>query len=387
MRERPKSAKLWVTCMFMCMVICFDIIALVTPDREFSENENRMLAQKPTFSSKSLSDGSFGKDAEKYLSDQFAGRDVWSTLSFFTKNSVFKQREMNGVYIGDDGYLMLIPSACDPASLDDKLAAVNAVAERFGDLNQCMMIVPNAVTVLADRLPQYAPVSEQPQQLEYISDNLHGVKFCDVSGTLNDAAYKGEEIFYHTDHHWTSKGAYLAFCQAAPDLQINPNNVRFVVYTASESFEGTLASKSGCHSFKDKIEIYVPKKEIPISVTYFDKDEMRGTLYETGALDTKDQYALFLGGNHPTVTIRTTAETGRSLLLIKDSYANCFAQFLTPFYDQIIIIDPRYCYDSVDMVIRQNGITDILYLYNADTFLTDASLVDFLAMQPAQENE
>lgn len=379
MNKKAAAPVLWVTSMFLCLAICFDLAGLVAPDKSFSETENRMLAQFPKITAAGLADGSFGEDTESYLSDQFAYRDVWASLSFFVKHSLFGQREMDGVYIGDDGYLIMKPSAYDQDALNTKLNAVNAVAGKYEAVRQYMAVIPNAVTVLRDKMPPYAPVSEQPGQLDQIASSLKGVTFCDVTDAFEQ--HRNEELFYHTDHHWTTYGAYLAFCEIAPLLEIDPESFRYRVHRISERFEGTLASKSGSHQYKDVMEIYVPKTETPLSVVYSDKDDMRGTLYEREYLDTKDQYAVFLGGNHPTVDIRTTAQTGRTLLLVKDSYANCFVPFLTPYFDRIVVVDPRYCYDTVDMMIKENDVTDLLYLYNADTFMSDTSLTDFLEIQ------
>lgn len=376
MQYTSKKYKLWITCMFLCMVVCFDIIALVTPDKEFSETENRMLAQAPNINGKALSDGSFCENTEKYLSDQFAYRDAWSSISFFTRHSLLCQSEMNGVYIGKDNYLMLIPS--EPKAMRQKLDSINAVTERYSEINHCIAVIPNAVTVMTDKLPLFVPASKQPEQLSEMADSLKGIQYCDVTPSLK--SHSDEDLYYHTDHHWTSRGAYIAFRSISSSLGIDPDSAQFDIYTVSESFEGTLSSKSGSHGFHDSIEIYVPKGNPPLSVKYSDTNETKGTLYQKDFLDTKDKYALFLGGNHPIVTVTTTADTDRSLLLIKDSYANCFVQFLTPYFDQIIVVDPRYCYDSIDAVINQYRITDLLYLYNADTFMTDTSLSDFLML-------
>ena len=362
--------------MFLCTVICFDIIALFTPDREFSETENRMLARFPKISFQGLSDGSSGDNLEKYLSDQFPFRDSWSKISFFTRNRLFGQNEMNGVYLGKDNYLMLIPSEPDPQAMKKKLAALNAVANKYGDINQCIAIIPNAVTVMTSKLPDYAPESDQPAQLGNISKQLGGIKFCDVTKSMRKKRY--QELYYHTDHHWTSLGAYTAFESIAPYLKIDPDSFEFDIYTVSESFQGTLSSKSGSHGYYDKIEIYVPKGNHPLSVRYSDGGKTEGSIYQKEFLDTKDKYAVFLGGNHPLVTVTTAADTNRTLMLIKDSYANCFVQFLIPYFDQIIIVDPRYCYDTIDILLNEYQITDLLYLYNADTFMSDKSLIDFL---------
>ena len=103
-----------------------------------------------------------------------------------------------------------------------------------------------------------------------------------------------------------------------------------------------------------------------------------GTIYDRSALDQKDKYTVFFGGNYPRVDVYTTAETGKTLLLFKDSYANCLMQFLYPYYDHIILIDPRYYYDNVESVISREQVTDVLFLYNANTYFEDTSLADVL---------
>ena len=67
-------------------------------------------------------------------------------------------------------------------------------------------------------------------------------------------------------------------------------------------------------------------------------------------------------------------EGGRRLLVLKDSYANCFLPFLAPYYREIVVVDPRYYYDDLAMLVETEEITDVLYLYNANTFFQDTSL-------------
>ena len=147
----------------------------------------------------------------------------------------------------------------------------------------------------------------------------------------------------------------------------------------STTFEGTLSSKSGSHTALDTVEIYVPQTNISYYVTY-NEDSATDicSLYNRDALNQKDHYTVFFGGNYSRVDITTTADTGRSLLVFKDSYANCFIQFLYPYFDHITMIDPRYYYDTVENVLRSEAVTDVLFLYNLDTFLGDTSLADVL---------
>jgi len=113
-------------------------------------------------------------------------------------------------------------------------------------------------------------------------------------------------------------------------------------------------------------------------VTYDGNPKDICSFYNLDALKSKDHYTVFFGGNHPRVDITTTADTGRCLLLLKDSYANCFVPFLYPYFDHITMVDPRYYYDNLENIISSEAVTDVLFLYNLDTFLSDTSLADVL---------
>ena len=239
-----------------------------------------------------------------------------------------------------------------------------------------MTVVPNAVTVHADKLPANAPCRDQIADITGIKNTLVGVEFLDVTDAL--LAHSEEMLFYRTDHHWTSLGAKYAFDFMAPRMGIEQTVADNTVYTVSNSFEGTLSSKSGSHAVRDTVDIYVPTTGIEYYVTYANDQSNICSLYVRSALDQKDHYTVFFGGNHGRLDITTTANTGRSLLIFKDSYANCFIQFLYPYFDHITMIDPRYYYDNVETVIRSEAVTDVLFLYNANTFLGDTALADVL---------
>ena len=72
-------------------------------------------------------------------------------------------------------------------------------------------------------------------------------------------------------------------------------------------------------------------------------------------------------------------DSDRVLLMFKDSYANCFIPFLTPYFKEIVVVDPRYYYEDVQELIEAEEVTDVLYLYNANTFFTDNSLTYVLS--------
>ena len=349
---------------------------ILVKDREFSDSENRMLAQFPEISFSSLFDGSFLEGLGDYTADQFPGRDAWITLNL-KMNMALGQKEFNGVYLCQDGYLIQVPQEPNWVQAERNLAAVETFAAKYPDLNMVMTVAPNAVTVLSGLLPANAPARDQREDIAWIQGQLNAVQFCDVTDAL--AAHSDEYIFYKTDHHWTSLGAKYAFYAMAERMNLAPiKEGDYTAYPVSNTFQGTLSSKSGSHTSSDTVEIYIPHSGIDYYVTYADTGENISSLYRRSALNEKDHYTVFFGGNHARVDITTTADTGRCLLLFKDSYANCMVQFLFPYYDHITMIDPRYYYDNIDLVIKSESITDVLFLYNADTFLNDTSLADVL---------
>ena len=359
--------------LLLCL-LAFALVNALARDREYSPAENRKLAQLPKFSLSALTDGIYFAAWEDYLADQFVGRDTWITLNL-QASRLLGAKEAGGVYLCADDYLMEPPAAPDEEALKRNLDAINAFAARHENLQLCMSVVPNAACVMAEKLPANAPVRDQRQDIQDIAARVQGVSFLNVTDAL--AQHADEAIYYRTDHHWTSLGAYYAFSDMAAGLGIEQPSEEYDVFPVTDSFEGTLASKSGCHAVTDVIELYVPKTDIEYYVTV--DGERTATMYDREKLEEKDQYAVFLGGNDARVDITTTAETGRTLLIFKDSYANCFLQFLLPYYDRIILLDARYYYGDADSVISREGVTDVLFLYNANTFLTDRVLADVLA--------
>ena len=367
-----------VSLVLLICVVALAVLSLIAKDRPFSDNENRSLAQRPKVTLSSLEDGSFFDNYSDYLADQFFGRDRWISLDTFGTR-LLGQRDVNGVFIGKSGYLFSAPETPDLDRQDAKIAAVNAFARRHEDLNIMFMLAPGAAAVMGSKLPANAPVRDQVADIQSVEAQLDGsIQVLDVIAAL--AEHSGEEIYYRTDHHWTSLGAYYAYASASDKLGQYMASPAFAILPVTDSFEGTLASRSGVHRVKDTINVYVPQGiDTEYYVNYPDTQKRVTSLFVSEALEQKDQYTVFFGGNHPVVEIHTTVDNGHSLLVFKDSYANCFMQFLTTYYDKIIMIDPRYYYDDLSLAISTYGITDVLFLYSADTWMTDSTLADVLA--------
>ncbi len=363
---------------FAGLVLLLVLSGLILPDKKMSDEENRMLTTFPRPSIENIRNKEYMSELEDYVSDQFAFRDLWIRLKVRC-DLLTGKREFNGVFLGKRKYLMQNPVGIDEKNTQENLEAMNQFQERNEELLMNTLIVPNAAYIMKDYLPLVAPVRDQSQDMKYIKKQLSDAIGCiDVTEVLRQHADEG--LYYKTDHHWTTRGAAYGFNTAAKQMEIEGAVSDYNIYTVTTDFSGTLASRSGYHKAKDTVEVYEPENlEFRYLVSDSDNEERRPTLYDRKALEGKDKYQVFFGGNHAMVDIVTTNDKGRRLLIFKDSYANCFAPFLIPYYDEIVMIDARYYYDNIQTLVDNKRITDVLFLYNMDTFLNDNSLADVLA--------
>ena len=94
------------TVVFLCAIwLAFFVADLVQEDVVFSENENRILASRPEFTTEALLDGMYMKEYETYINDQFVGRKNWITIKT-GMDILLQKKEINGVYLAKDDYLI-----------------------------------------------------------------------------------------------------------------------------------------------------------------------------------------------------------------------------------------------------------------------------------------
>ena len=380
-RQRKVQEKL-VGIIFILTLFLFLIINVIVPDREKSVQENRMLATKPKFRLSSLISGDYDEKFEAYMDDQFVGRDMWRKLKVAV-DRIGGSRLENGVYIGTNGQLLEQIEVADENHLAANIKAIKSFSESQSKIPVRMMLVPDAANVLNHSLPALAKPEDQTQMFSMVRKDLgDSVEWIDVSTELNK--HKTEKIYYKTDHHWTTLGAFYAFQAAAPSLGIDGDlSGKYVSYTVSDSFNGMLASKSGVNfGEKEQIDIYVPTEEdTDLIVDYVDEGKRSTSLYDSSKLKEKDQYTVFLGGNSSLLDIRTVSTSTKRLLLVKDSFANSFMPFLTPYYREIVVVDPRYYSGTINDLMDSYRISEVLFLYSGNTFFKDNNISGVFAVE------
>ena len=374
-RKRKARIANLVGKIFIILLFLVMIVNVIVPDRKESELENRALESRPRFNLTTILSGDFMEQWEEYLSDQFVGRDTWRGVKVGL-DRLGGARMENNIYIGKDGQLMEDIEVPDEGQQEANLTAIKDFAETYEDIPVTMMLVPDAACILSDSLPAFAKVEDQRQMFSMAERELgDSVNWVDTVSILND--HKSEKLYYKTDHHWTTQGAFYVFQEAAASLGIEEDvSDDYVSYTVTDSFNGVLASKSGVGlDEKEQIDIYVPTEgDDDVVVNYVDEGKKRTSLYDSSKLETRDKYGVFFGGNTSVMDIRTVSTSHKRLLVVKDSFADCFIPFLTPYYREIVVVDPRYYSGTMTDIMDTYRITDILILYSGNTFMTDNNI-------------
>lgn len=377
------------------LTLCLtSLITLLLPKKDKSENENRLLATLPTvFNEKKLENAknpadvwdsvkwtyindrtgkAFKDDFETYLSDHVAGREAWVKFSNSIQRLSGKQ-EINGVYTLDDQMIQTFKEY-DEDYVNKSIRAMNLFAERFPEKQMYFMLAPTAQEFEMNSIPSYMGLLSEKAFIEECYKKVENIATIDCRSFL--AGRSNEYIYYRTDHHWTSLGAFYAYQSAAKSLGYAAYGYGyFNIETASGDFRGTLYSRTlDDRITPDSIEYYMLAKNEPnVRMTTRNGTELKeyDSLYVRDHLNEKDKYSSFTGSNVPLVEIETDVDNGKTLLIIKDSYAHSLVPFLSKHYSKIAMVDMRYIHTSLDQLIDLKEYSQVLFMFNVISFAED----------------
>lgn len=335
---------------------------LVSPKRTFSDWENRPLQTLPEASVDTVLSGEFGSEFETWLTDQFVARDFWVKFKR-SADSMLGIRESNGVAIGENA-LFDIPDEVNTVTVEKNISAINSFIEKT-KLPTSLILVPSTVEVFPEEAPAGFPSKGEEELVENIYSKINA-ETVDTLPPLRKLDF--EDAFYKTDHHWTSVGAACVYAE-----WINSGN-SYSAKTVAEEFFGTLTSRSGDTTVEaDSIKKITSGDNFTLCKVFNGRETAEySSMYFEEYLDSKDKYSYFLGSNQPIVTLEAGNNTGRTLLVFKDSFAHTFVQCCGNDFDRVILVDLRYITAPIDAYeqINLDEITDVLFLYSVENFTT-----------------
>ena len=365
-----KKIIVFVFIIFFCGI---GLLNLIDADHSFSEHENRELESRPELTLQGVISGDFMEDFESYINDQFLWKSSWLKVKAFIEKMMLKQ-ENNGILIGKNDYLFQ-PISEPTEQMQRNINSINSFSEKNGDVSVYFLLAPTSVDIYREQRPWLAQSYSQLSIINSVHKQLSTkVSFIPVYKTLRQN--NNQQLYFRTDHHWTARGAYFAYVEAAKALQFQAYSLDdFNIETVSDNFKGTFYSKANSLKTKpDYIEAFFPKWPVKYEVLY-DHKKNTNSLYEYDYLQKTDQYSFFLDGNHSLVKITTNTGYGRKLAVVKDSYAHAFIPFLVNHFEEVHIIDLRFNQSNLSDYLAQNEIKDVLFLYNIDHFLTDKNFI------------
>lgn len=367
-----------VLALFLFLLVGFSVLNFFWPKRDMSDLENRKLAQLPSFSIKTLLNGDFLQDFSTYMQDQVAFRDTWIDLESAFNNLAFGKVEESNILLGKDGWMFTKLFDVSPDTqkqLSKNLDAVTNFASRHPG-KVTFLLAPSASVIYPEKLPVGAPMVDENAMLDDI--------FAQVSSSadvldLRDVftREKDEYLYYKTDHHWTTQGAYLAYQQFCQLKGLTPFDTAARESVRIPDFYGTHYSAARRWDVQPDVITYYP---LDNPMTIYDitgetqySARKTETMVNTEKFQTRDKYAAFLDGNNGYSVIEGNGEG--SILVVKDSYANCFVPFLTENYAKIGVVDLRNFSYGLDSTIESEGYDQVLILYNFQTFIADNRVV------------
>ena len=351
------------------MLLCLFLL----PKEAVSVNEKRTLATAPKVSVANILNGKFEREAEDYIKDHFPWREKFSALNAYI--SLYTGRNgANGVYKGKDGYLISEPVKADYEQLRENVLAMMDFTE-MTSTPSTLMLVPSAGYVMSEKLPQNHKEYNDGELIEEAHKMSEAViGYVDIVECFMEK--KNEcNLYYKTDHHWTSDGAYNAYTQYCREIGFEPLwDFNIAKY---DGFYGTLYSKSALWGEEpDALEVW--DYDYDVSIQLEDEEYKSKQFFYRHHLSENDKYPVFLDGNHAIVKITNHKNPeGGKLLVLKDSFAHCFVPFVANHYSEVDMVDLRYYLEPVSDLVRERGYDRILYLYGISS-LTESNDISIL---------
>ena len=364
---------------FLIFIFGMGIWFIFAPKSDYSSNEKRYLQEFPEVSLDKVTSGEFGTDFESFFADQFPSRDMWvgfnAYYSLYTGNN-----GANGVYNCNNGYLINKPVSAEN-NLDKNIDVICDFASKC-TVPVSMMLVPSTGYVANDVLPTIHNSYNDDSYFDNISKKLanNKISFVDLRSAFKNEHSSGNQLYYKTDHHWTTSGAYVGYMELCKQLGINAVKKKNFKIEQYDNFYGTTFSTSGFWNTQpDIIEVWTnpnnTEDNISVKITEGLNTTEYNTMYFYDHLKNDDKYPVFVDGNHALTEITNTNATGGTILMIKDSFSHSIAPFLAENYSKVIMVDMRYYKDKMSTIIEKENPEQILFMYGIDNLATDGDIV------------
>lgn len=259
---------------------------------------------------------------------------------------------------------------------DGYCSNLNRAAEALkGKAKVYSMIVPTSMDVcVSEKVRKKIDTSDQAKAIKYLYDGMSDdITTVPLIDSLREHQALGEYLYFRTDHHWTALGAYIGYqnFMTAAGKQAQP--LSHYTESVNEGFVGSFYRETESpklSSKPDTIYAYAPTGAKKVRFTQTNGKKAKEDIIRDGSKFSENyKYLLFVGGDQPFSVIENPdVQDGSSILVVKDSFGNCFCPYLVDSYSKVYMIDYR-TFRKVDerslvQVVEDCGIQEVLFLNN-----------------------
>lgn len=347
-----------ISILFILILILFFILNVFKSDTEVSLSERRKLTLMPKFSFKSILNGTYFNDFDKYTTDQFIFRDKFRIIK--AKMDLDIKNNYHNLYIKDNHYIeMEYPLNID--SVNNLINKINYIKDNYlSENNIYYSIIPDKnYFINEDNLKIDYEYLE-----DYMYNNLN-IRYINIFDLLE------LDDYYKTDSHFMIN----KIDKVASRILSGMNNSFDSNYSSSKvsDFDGVYKSRIPINGESDSIYI-IENDSINSSLVYDYSLNKYIDFYDYSKLYSSDKYNIYLGGSTPLVKITTTNNNNRNLIIFRDSFGSSLAPLLTSSYKTITLVDTRYMSPKILNNYIDFKDSDVLFIYNTSIINNSYSL-------------
>ena len=239
---------------------------------------------------------------------------------------------------------------------------VELVAKKRPGMTSTVVVTPTSSHFYLPPAARARTTSEEKNLTAIRNALLPEVRFADVIQEMQ--GHQDQPLFYKSDHHWTGLGAYYAYRAWAKAVGVVPLELSDFDKRSVPGVAGSFWSLTQAPELRhaDKESFYYVPKTVSFDGTQYTGPQQKTPVPQPFFAEKSRGYIVFLGGDIPLLASNTNAGTGRTALVVKNSYGNAFAPYLLPHFDRVVVLDYRYVSRNIQDIVDAFGVTDLVFV-------------------------
>lgn len=247
-------------------------------------------------------------------------------------------------------------------------AAISSLADALAEKGVQVVSAPPPLSIGIMVEPEYQEklgCARQDEMVTFLHENMsENVITVDTYSAL--VAHNSEYLYFRTDHHWTARGAYYSYAAICEALGQEATPLTDFEELCYGEYRGSLINRVRyTHKLRsDTLYAYMPPGDITMYNVYDTNLVETSLLQDMTNRTIYEQYLVFLGGDYALqMIVNDSIPEGSTCLIVKDSFGNCFAPFMTQNYHTVYVMDYRkYGRMTIQKFVEQYDVDTVIMM-------------------------